>query len=106
MVAGGWLVDGENCWVARFYRDEKAWVREPKVFFDYGRGMPDGQPALLKSRRHLSKSEAVALWNALRGSGWVKTSSAWGGLMLISRSAGAWPKKSSLSQGRSTHSFK
>ena len=77
MVADGWLIDSENCWVARFHSDEKAWERDPKVFVDYGRGMPDGQPALLKSRRHLRKEDAIVPWKALRSSGWKATAPVW-----------------------------
>ena len=77
-MADGWLIDGENYWVARFHRDEKAWVRDPKVFVDYGRGMPDGEPALLKSRRHLKQEDAMVLWKALRSSGWKTTTPVWG----------------------------
>ena len=77
-MADGWLIDSENYWVARFHRDEKSWLRDPKVFVDYGRGMPDGQPALLKSRRYLRKPDAVVLWKALRSSGWKATEPVWG----------------------------
>ena len=77
-MADGWLIDSDSCWVARFHRDEHSWARDPRVFVDYGRGMPDGQPALLKNRRHLHQSDAVALWKALRSSGWTATEPVWG----------------------------
>ena len=78
-MADGWLIDHESFWIARFYRDEKASVRDPKVFVDYGRGMTHGQSALLKSeRRHLKREDAAVLWKALRSSGWKTTDPAWG----------------------------
>ena len=30
----GWLIDGDDLWIWRFWRDESAWVRDPKVFLD------------------------------------------------------------------------
>ncbi len=77
-MAEGWLTDRERFWVVRFHRDERSWQRDPRVFVDYGREMLAGEPALLKSRRHLRRSDAVALWKALRSSGWVQTSPGWG----------------------------
>ena len=38
----------ETRWAYRFHRDEKSWVRDPKVFVDMGRGMPDGSPPFSK----------------------------------------------------------
>ncbi|WP_413442649.1 DUF1651 domain-containing protein [Synechococcus sp. MIT S1220] len=40
------------------------------LFLDYGKEMTDGQPALLKSRRHLRKPEAVELWKSMKRSDW------------------------------------
>ena len=37
----GWLVDPGTNWVWRFHRDDKAWVRDPKVFMDHGMAMPN-----------------------------------------------------------------
>ena len=56
----GWLIDPGTNWVWRFHRDDKAWVRDPKVFMDRGMAMPDGEPPpLLKdadtSRRRTRK---------------------------------------------------
>ena len=48
----GWLIDADNHWIWRFHSDEKAWIRDPKVFMDRGRLMPDGPP-LLKERRYI-----------------------------------------------------
>ena len=28
----GWLIDRDDFWIWRFWRDESAWVRDPKVF--------------------------------------------------------------------------
>ncbi|WP_392351741.1 DUF1651 domain-containing protein [Parasynechococcus sp.] len=74
----GWLIDQDRFWCVRFHPDEKAWQQAPKVFVDYGRPMPEGQPALLKSRRHLHRADAEALWKALMGSGWTSTVPLWG----------------------------
>ena len=51
----GWLIDREGFWICRFHRDEKAWIRDPRVFVDHGREMPSGQPALLKRREYLRR---------------------------------------------------
>ena len=53
----GWLIDANDHWVWRFHRDNSAWVRDPKVFIDRGRSMPEGPP-LLKERRYLRKDAA------------------------------------------------
>ena len=57
----GWLIDSGNCWVLRFHLDEISWLRDPKVFIDRGRAMPDGPP-LLKERRYLHRSDAEEMW--------------------------------------------
>ena len=74
----GWLLNEETKWAFRFHRDEKSWVRDPKVFEDMGRGMPDGSPALLKSRRHLRREQAEGIWKDLLKQGWKKTTPLWG----------------------------
>lgn len=38
----GWLIDANDRWIWRFHRDNSAWVRDPKVFIDHGRQMPEG----------------------------------------------------------------
>ena len=48
-MAEGWLIHSEGL-VARFHPDHKSLPRDPMLFVDYGKEMPDGQPALLKSR--------------------------------------------------------
>ena len=57
----GWLLDPGTNWAWRFHRDDKAWVRDPKVFMDRGMPMPDGQPLLLKERRHVPKEDAETI---------------------------------------------
>ncbi|MAR52320.1 MAG: hypothetical protein CMK50_04090, partial [Propionibacteriaceae bacterium] len=52
MDVEGWLSDRDGYWYKRFHRDEQSWALHPKVFIDLGRPMPDGSPALLKSRQH------------------------------------------------------
>ena len=53
----GWLIDGDDRWIWRFWRDESAWVRDPKVFLDRGRLLPGEEP-LLKEHRYLRKDAA------------------------------------------------
>ena len=74
----GWLIDADNHWIWRFHCDEKAWIRDPKVFMDRGRLMPDGPP-LLKERRYLPKEDAEQLWRSLVTQGWKRLEEpAWG----------------------------
>ena len=44
------------------HRDEKSWGLHPRVFVGKGRAMPDGSPALLKTRQNLWREEAEKLW--------------------------------------------
>ena len=74
----GWLIDSNNHWTMRFHRDKKSWVRDPRVSVDMGRGMPNGEPALLKSRRYLRLEDATNLWRDLRSYGWQQTKPVWG----------------------------
>ena len=46
------------------------------MFVDMGTGMTDGEPALLKSRRHLRLDEATVLWKQLLSYGWQVTTPA------------------------------
>ena len=74
----GWLIDANDHWVWRFHRDNSAWVRDPKVFIDRGRQMPEGPP-LLKERRYLRKDAAEQLWKSLQAQGWKPLKEpAWG----------------------------
>ena len=76
-MAEGWLIHQEGL-VARFHRDEKSLLRDPILFVDYGKEMPNGEPALLKSRRHLRKPEAVELWKSMKRNGWKPCKPLWG----------------------------
>ena len=74
----GWLLASDGSWAWRFHRDEKAWVRDPKVFMDRGRAMPDGQAPLLKERRHVQKADAERFWRSLVSQGWQRVEPLWG----------------------------
>ena len=74
----GWLIDRDRRWACRFHRDEKAWVRDPRLFIDHGRGMPNGEPALLRRREYLRRDAAERRWKELVHSGWSATDPAWG----------------------------
>ena len=74
----GWLVDPGTNWVWRFHRDDKAWVRDPKVFMDRGMAMPDGEPPLLKERRHVPQEDAETIWRSLKSMGWKRSEPLWG----------------------------
>ena len=76
----GWLIDGDDRWIWRFWRDESAWVRDPKVFLDRGRLLPDGPP-LLKERRYLRKDAAEQVWKSLQTQGWKPCSKTFGNLL-------------------------
>ena len=65
----GLLIDRDNTWVCPFHRDEKAWLQDPMVFVDLLRGMPGGEPALLKNREHLRRDAAEQRWLELLPSG-------------------------------------
>lgn len=50
----------------------------PHVFVDKGKGMPDGSPALLKTRQHLRREQAEGMWKDLLRCGWQKVPAVWG----------------------------
>ena len=77
-MAEGWLMNPSDRWTYRFHRDEKSWVRDQKVFVDMGRPMPDGSPALLKTRQYLRRDDAETLWKNLLRSGFQKVPAVWG----------------------------
>ena len=77
-MQGGWLTDTNNHWSVGFDRDQKSWLRDPYVFVDMGRSMPDGEPALLKSRRYLQIEDAKGLWKQLPSKSWQQTAPVWG----------------------------
>ena len=64
-MGDGWLSDPETTWTYRFHRDDKSWLRDPKVFVDMGRPMSDGSPALLKTRQHMRREQAESMWKDL-----------------------------------------
>ena len=74
----GWLRNPDDGWTYRFQRDEKSWVRDPRVFVDKGREMPDGSPALLKTRQYVSRELAEGMWKDLVRQGWQKVPAVWG----------------------------
>ena len=74
----GWIQDPNGQWSMRFHRDQKVCFLYPYVFIDKGRTMQDGSPALLKSRLHLPKCDAIELWKSLRAVGWKRVSPQWG----------------------------
>ena len=79
LLVDGWLMTpGREKWTYRFHRDDKSWVRDPKVFVDMGRPMPDGSPALLKTRQHLRREDAEVLWKQLLSYGSKRVPAVWG----------------------------
>ena len=77
MQRNGWLQDPETHNTKRFHRDEKSWVRYPKVFIDSGRTLPN-EHALLKSRIYVDIKEAENEWEKLQHEGWRKVRPQWG----------------------------
>ena len=77
MVVDGWLQDSQRFWTVRFHRDPDSLIRDVRVFVDHGREMPDGEPALLKSRRQMRYDDAIALWKQLVRSGWTVVEPVW-----------------------------
>ena len=45
---------------------------------DKGRAMPDGSPALLKTRQYLRRRTAEGMWKDLMRRGWEKVPAVWG----------------------------
>ena len=74
----GWVKDPDGYWVKRFHHEQASWSGCPRVFVDEGRGMPNGEPALLKRRQCLRHEQAEQLWKALRRQGWRQTQPVWG----------------------------
>ena len=77
-MADGWLIDRGRRSVCWFHRDENAWICEPMLFVDLGRGMSFGQPAVLKSREQLRREVAEQRWRDLRRADWSPTAPVWG----------------------------
>ena len=74
----GWLQHPPTGWTCRFHRDPTAWSGDPRVFVDKGRPMPDGSPALLKTRQCLSRGQAEQMWRDLLRQGWKRVPAVWG----------------------------
>ena len=74
----GWIQDPFSRWSLRFHPDQKSWHGNSFVFMDKGRAMPDGSPALLKSRSYLSKTDATEIWKKLILDGWRRVQPQWG----------------------------
>ena len=74
----GWVVDPGTNWVLRFHRDDKAWVRDPKVFLERGMAVPNEESPLLKERRHVPQEDADTIWRNLKSMGWKRTDPLWG----------------------------
>ena len=77
MKREGWLMDRKTNHTKRFYRDEKGWHRNPFVFVDSGKPIPN-EPALLKTRQYLHITDATKEWKKLKGEGWTKVKPQWG----------------------------
>lgn len=73
----GWLTDLSGYLAMRFHMYEQSDASDPRVFVDYGRGMLTGQPALLRSRKHLPRKDAETQWNRLIEIGWSQASPVW-----------------------------
>ena len=76
----GWLLDSNKEWAYRFFRDDKSWARDPKVFCDLGKPLAS-EPPLLKTRRHLRRADAESLWKSLISQGWKPVKPLWGSLV-------------------------
>ena len=74
----GWLMNPTDGWTYRFQPDEKSWFRDPRVFVDMGREMPDGSPALLKTRQYVRREQAEGMWKDLLRQGCQQVPAAWG----------------------------
>ncbi|MFL0778152.1 MAG: DUF1651 domain-containing protein [Prochlorococcus sp.] len=77
MQKQGWLQDPITTNTKKFHADQKSWHQTPMVFVDSGRPIP-GQPALLKTRQYLHKTEATKMWQQLLGKGWQIVTPQWG----------------------------
>ncbi len=77
MKREGWLMDRKTKLTKRFHRDEKSWERDPFVFIDSGKPIPN-KPALLKRRDYLHLADATKEWERLRTEGWTSVKPQWG----------------------------
>ena len=77
-MGDGWLWNPKDGWTYRFQRYEKSWLQDSFVLVDKGRAMPDGSPALLKTRQYLRRGAAEGMWRDLVRKGWEKIPAVWG----------------------------
>jgi hypothetical protein len=70
----GWLSDGRH--VLRF-RPTRWESRVQRLEITTGELLPDEAIPLLKSRRELSRAEALKLWSEKRQAGWKPCSPLW-----------------------------
>ena len=77
MGSEGFIQDPATKETKRFHRDEKTWIRDPKVFVDTGLPIP-GEPPLLKTRVHLRRDASEQLWRELHRVDWQQVEPCWG----------------------------
>ena len=53
------------------------WVKDQAVCVDHGKSGPDGQAALLKTRREMRYEDTVVLLFPLKSYGWTVAEAAW-----------------------------
>ena len=77
MGSEGFIQDPASKETKRFHRDEKSWLRDPKVFVDTGLPIP-GETPLLKKRLQLCRqgcrklfAEKVNLDAEIAGLSWI-----------------------------------
>ncbi len=70
----GWLIHGRQVVRFRPTRWERTYQR---LEITTGELLPDQEIPLLKSRRELSRAEALKLWGQKRKAGWVPCSPQW-----------------------------
>ncbi len=70
----GWLIHGRQVLRFRPTRWERTYQR---LEITSGELLPDQEIPLLKSRRELSRAEALKLWSEKRKAGWAPCSPQW-----------------------------
>ena len=56
-------------------------MRDVRVFVNHGKGMPNGEPVPLKSRRQMRYDDAVATWTPLLRNGCSVAKPVWRGVI-------------------------
>ncbi len=80
----GWLVGPGGKWAWRFHRDDKALVRDPKVFMGRGMPVPDGHHLCSRNAEEPSRErrgdqeDAEAIRRNLKSMGWQRSEPLWG----------------------------